>query len=199
MHGLGADGHDFEPIVPELRLALPIRFVFPHAPLRPVTINGGMQMRAWYDVDPSNPVAADTGIQESTEQLQELIDRELDQGLNPNQIALAGFSQGGVIALHLGMRVNHAFAGILALSTYLHGQESNAKEVTFASVDTPIFMAHGSEDVMIPLSRAVMSRNVLTDLNYEVEWHQYQMGHQVCFDEVQHISHFLNQIFSQTP
>ncbi len=195
LHGLGADGHDFEPIVPELELELAVRFVLPHAPVRPVTLNGGMQMRAWYDIKPGDVQWGSGEIQESASLIQELVDHENSSGIPSSQIALAGFSQGGVVALQLALRTEQPFAGVVALSTYLHNQEYVGKEVSFASVNTPIFMAHGTMDPMIPLSRAVSSRSALEALNYQVEWRQYDMAHQVCYDEVTDISRFLNRIF----
>ena len=195
LHGLGADGHDFEPIVPELRLDQAVRFVFPHAPIRSVTINGGMEMRAWYDVTPSDPASATTGICDSAELVQEVIKRELESGFAPSNIVLAGFSQGGVVALHMGLRADPCFAGVVALSTYLHDHANAINHVSLASVDTPIFMAHGTMDPMIPIASAVTSRDVLTTSNYAVEWHQYEMAHQVCYEELVDISKFLGRVF----
>lgn len=196
LHGLGADGHDFEPVVPMLNLRVPLRFVFPHAPRRPVTINGGAEMRAWYDIDPRVPAAGTEGIRQSSAQVQALVDEEVARGAPPERIVLAGFSQGGVIALHMATRAMEPFAGVMALSTYVHDPEGLAAEVTFASVDTPVFMAHGQMDPMIPIARAVTSREALTALNYRVEWHQYGMGHQVCAEELAHIGQWLDAIFA---
>ena len=195
LHGLGADAHDFEPIVPLLKLDKPIRFVFPNAPVRPVTINGGMQMRAWYDIDPRAPLAGDGEIRESADQIAALIEREVARGIPRHRIILAGFSQGGVIALHLGLRHPERLAGIMALSTYLHDHEHLTDEISFASIDVPIFMAHGLADPMIPITRAVTSREVLLRLNYQVEWHEYAMGHQVSPQEIQDIGRWLNRIY----
>ena len=195
LHGLGADGHDFEPIVPMLRLAQPLRFVFPNAPIRPVTINAGMEMRAWYDIDPGAPLAGEADIRESAAAIEALVETEVAAGVPRDRITLAGFSQGGVIALHVGLRATERFAGIMALSTYVHDHERLAEEVSFASIDTPIFMAHGLADPMIPIARAVTSREALTALNYQVEWHEYGMGHQVCPEEIEHIAGWLNQIY----
>ena len=196
LHGLGADGHDFEPIVPMLELARPLRFVFPNAPVRPVTINAGMEMRAWYDIDPGAPLSGEQDIRDSALALEAVVAEEISRGVTPQQITLAGFSQGGVIALQTGLRADNRFAGIMALSTYVHDHENLASEVSFASIDTPIFMAHGLADPMIPIARAVTSRETLQNLNYRVEWHETGMGHQVCPEEIADISRWLNQIYT---
>jgi phospholipase/carboxylesterase len=194
LHGLGADGHDFEAIVPELDLGDgAVRFVFPHAPVRPVTINGGMEMRAWYDIDPRAPLAGDDDIRKSAAAVAELIAEQVVRGLPPARIVLAGFSQGGVIALHLGLRFGQPLAGIMALSTYLHDGEHLTDELTLDNAETPIFMAHGISDPMIPITRAITSREVLTKLNYRVEWHEYAMAHAVCLQEVRDISEWLRR------
>lgn len=194
LHGLGADAHDFEPLVPLLALRAPLRFVFPNAPVRPVTINGGMEMRAWYDIDPRAPLAGDDDIRASAAAVQRLLAREAERGVPPRRVVLAGFSQGGVIALHLGLRFPERLAGIMALSTYVHDHEHLADEVSFASVDVPVFMAHGRADPMIPIHRAVTSRDTLQALNYTVEWHEYPMGHQVCAEEIDDIAHWLDAV-----
>ena len=195
LHGLGADAHDFEPIVPLLNLNQPLKFVFPNAPVRPVTINAGMEMRAWYDIDPGAPLAGEADIEESAAAIEALVEAEIGAGVPPEKIVLAGFSQGGVIALQVGLRAQKRFAGIMALSTYVHDHEHLAEKVSFASIDTPIFMAHGLADPMIPIARAVTSREALTALNYQVEWHEYGMGHQVCPGEIEHIAAWLNHLF----
>ena len=196
LHGLGADAHDFEGIVPMMNLHRPLRFVFPNAPVRPVTINAGMEMRAWYDIDPGAPLSGTEDIRVSAEAIAALVARENDRGIASSAITLAGFSQGGVIALQLGLRSNSRHAGIMALSTYVHDSEHLADEVSFASIDTPIFMAHGLADPMIPIARAVTSRETLTSLNYQVEWHEYPMGHQVCPEEIADMSAWLNRIYA---
>ena len=196
LHGLGADGHDFEPIVPMLALSAAVRFVFPHAPERAVAINGGMQMRAWYDIDPRAPLAGTEDIQASAAQVEELVQAEEARGMARSRIVLAGFSQGGVIALHLGLRSSERFAGIMALSTYVHDHEHIGEEVSFASIDVPILMAHGQMDPMIPIARAITSRESLTNLGYNVDWRVYGMGHQVCPEEIADISAWLDARFS---
>ena len=196
LHGLGADGHDFEPIVPELNLDVPIRFVFPHAPKRPVTINGGLEMRAWYDIAPGSPLSGTDEIRMSAAAVQDLVDAENNKGIPTDRIVLAGFSQGGVVALHLGLRAEYRFAGLMALSTYVHDHENVGTEVSFVSIDTPIFMAHGIADPMIPITRAVTSRDALTALNYQVDWREYGMGHHVCPEELVDIKGFLERVLS---
>lgn len=196
MHGLGADATDFEPLVPMLDLDIPLRFVFPNAPERAVTVNGGMVMRAWYDIDPSSPLAGDDDIRESAAQIVALIQREIDQGCPADRIVLAGFSQGGVIALHQGLRHLDELAGIMALSTYIHDHEHLLDEISFANASIPIFMAHGMSDAMIPIARAVTSRQALEQLNYKVQWQQYGMGHQVCPEEIADIAGWLNQVYA---
>ncbi len=195
LHGLGADAHDFEPIVPMLTLSSRLRFVFPNAPVRPVTINAGMEMRAWYDIDPGAPLSGTKDIKASAAALEALVQREVERGVPTGRVTLAGFSQGGVIAFEHGLRSEAPLAGIMALSTYVHDHENLATEVSFTSIDTPIFMAHGSADPMIPIARAVTARQALEALNYRVEWHDYGMGHQVCPEEIRDIETWLNAIY----
>ncbi len=195
LHGLGADAHDFEPIVPQLTLNQPLRFVFPNAPVRPVTINAGMEMRAWYDIDPGAPLSGEAEIRESAAAVPKLREQENTRGIPTAAITLAGFSQGGVIALQLGLRSDERLAGIMALSTYVHDHEHLNEEVSFASIDVPIFMAHGRADPMIPIARAVTSREAMAALNYQIQWHEYAMGHQVCPEEIADIAAWLNSIY----
>ena len=195
LHGLGADGHDFEPIVPELHLgaAGPVRFVFPHAPVRPVTINGGMPMRAWYDIigiDRESP-QDEPGIRASAQKVEIMIRREIGRGIPANRIILAGFSQGGAIALHLGLRFGESLAGIMALSTYLPLHESLGDEHSEANAATPLFMAHGILDPVVPLYLGESSANRLVQGGWPVTWRTYTMPHAVCPDEIRDISGFL--------
>lgn len=196
LHGLGADGHDFVPVIEELNIPEGLRFVFPHAAVRPVTINGGAEMRAWYDIDMSAPLAGTEDIRESAARLDSLVQTQLDLGITANNIVVAGFSQGGVIALQHGLRSSRKLGGIMALSTYVHDPEHLLDEITLDSLEAPIFMAHGIGDPMIPITRAITSREALLGLNYQVEWHEYQMGHQVCIEELHDISGWLTQRFS---
>lgn len=198
LHGLGADGYDFEPIVPELELpAKPaVRFVFPHAPMMPVTINGGTVMRAWYDIYDLDGVRRpdELGIRASQKRLESRIARENERGIPTRAIVLAGFSQGGAIALQTGLRYHERLAGIMALSTYLPLAHSLASERHGANRDVPTFMAHGVDDPLIPLSGAERARNTLTDLGYHVEWHTYRMPHAVCREEVADVAAWLRRV-----
>lgn len=196
LHGLGADGRDFEPIVPELGLDFPVRFVFPHAPVRPVTINGGIAMRAWYDIlgFDRRTREDDAGIRASAIAVTELIDREVERGLPAERIVLAGFSQGGAIALHTALREARALGGVLALSTYLPLAGSLAAERNAANVDVPIFMAHGTADNVLPLALGESARRALEALGYAVEWHAYPMPHSVCIEEVSAIGAWLGAL-----
>ncbi len=196
LHGLGADAHDFEPIVPLLNLGQPVRFVFPNAPVRPVTINAGMEMRAWYDIDPGAPVSGKSDIDESVRLVAEIVDMEIAGGTPASRIVIAGFSQGGVIALELGLCGDRRMAGILALSTYVHDHERLAERVGLAGIDVPIFMGHGVGDPMIPITRAITARETLTGLNYGVEWREYAMGHEVCPEEIADIGNWLNRVYA---
>ena len=194
LHGLGADGHDFEPIVPELRLPpdLKLRFVFPHAPVRPVTINQGMRMRAWYDIFQFGSGPEDEpGVRSSQALVQELIAKEKKRGVQAQRIVLAGFSQGGAIALQTALRHPERLAGVLALSTYLPLSAMLEQEMSATNRDAPIFMAHGQHDEIVPIGRAERSRKVLETLGYAVEWHAYPMPHSVCPEEVRDIAGFL--------
>jgi phospholipase/carboxylesterase len=192
LHGLGADGHDFEPIVPELRLPKPVRFVFPHAPVRPVTINQGMRMRAWYDIfEFGGGPEDDAGVRASQKLLEELIRQ---QPVPAERIVLAGFSQGGAIALQTALRYPERLAGVMALSTYLPLNAALAAERSTANQELPIFMAHGHYDDIIPLRRAAQSKAVLEKLGYKVEWKAYPMAHSVCPEEIGDIARFLLRI-----
>jgi phospholipase/carboxylesterase len=204
LHGLGADGHDFEPIVPELRLpdSLALRFVFPHAPMRPVTINGGMAMRAWYDIfslDRDGPVDED-GIRQSGAILDGLIRREQERGIDARRIVVAGFSQGGAIAMHSALRFPERLAGLMALSTYLPLRSHFAAEVldndAARNKDLPIFMAHGSFDPVLPMQMGRSSADLLIESDFNVEWHDYPMAHAVCAEEIEAIRQWLVRLFS---
>jgi len=188
LHGLGADGHDFAPIVPELVSPTwpALRFVFPHAPVRPVTVNGGMPMRAWYDITGMDLVSRqdESGMRASIASVDKLIAQENERGVPTHRILLAGFSQGGAIALAGGLRHAEPLAGVIALSTYLPMHDSFATERHPANTATPIFWGHGSADPIVPLTRGVTSRDLLRSLGYQVDWHTYPMPHSVCGEEV---------------
>ncbi len=192
LHGLGADGHDFEPIVPELRLKQAVRFVFPHAPVQAVTINQGMRMRAWYDIFQfGGGREDDKGVRASQALIVKLIE---EQPVPPEKIVLAGFSQGGAIALQTALRYPKPLAGVMALSTYLPLAATLAAERNTANAQVPIFMAHGSYDDIIPIQRSRDSKNFLEKLGHRIEWHEYPMPHSVCGEEVRDISAFLARL-----
>ncbi|NVK57020.1 MAG: alpha/beta fold hydrolase [Alteromonadaceae bacterium] len=197
LHGLGDSGHGFAPIVPELKLpdALGIRFVFPHAPERAVTINGGMRMRAWYDIKSMDfdKRADSAGVRESAELVTQLIDKEIASGVPANKIVLAGFSQGGVIALHLGPRLNYTLAGIMGLSTYMAEPSLLAEEAAPANANTPIFMAHGEQDNVVPITMGKAACQTLQAQGYSVSWQSYPIQHNVCMDELNAISLWLQE------
>jgi phospholipase/carboxylesterase len=202
LHGLGADGHDFEPLVPELGLSgdAGIRFVFPHAPMRPVTINGGMRMRAWYDIrtfDREGP-QDEAGIRESAQLLERLIERERQRGSDYSRIVVAGFSQGGAIALHTALRFRKRLAGLIALSTWLPLAQAFREEVAAApgavSRDLPIFMAHGSYDPVLPPELGKISKEALEHAGFTVEWHEYPMAHAVCPEEIGALRQWLQKV-----
>ncbi len=202
LHGLGADGNDFAPIVPELlRPGWPgLRFVFPHAPVRAVTINGGVRMRAWYDIlafgnDFTRQEDA-AGVRMSMAQVEELIAREAERGVPPSRVILAGFSQGGAIALAAGLRCASPLAGIVALSTYLPMADISLAEATASGRATQVFMAHGSFDPVVPQLLGERSRDALLGAGMAVEWHSYPIQHQVCAEEIDALAGWLGQRFA---
>jgi len=201
LHGLGADGHDFEPLIPQLGIVeeLGVRVVLPHAPQRPVTINNGMVMRAWYDIRTGDfrNGEDDPGIRDSERLLQGLIAREQDSGIPAARIVLAGFSQGGAIALHTGLRYPQRLGGLLVLSAYLPLAATVAAERSIANVDVPVLQAHGTQDPVVPFPWAERSRDYLRELGYAVEWREYPMPHAVCPDEVAEIRDWLIRVFGE--
>ena len=201
LHGLGADGHDFEPVVPMLGLSNTpaIRFVFPHAPLRAVTINGGMTMRAWYDIVPNAQGFGENAqdVREAEGILRGLIERERGRDIAAENIIVAGFSQGGAIALQAALRYPARLGGLLALSTYLPLATTLAEERNPSNNDIPIFMAHGEFDPLISLSRAQHSRMLLEQLGYVVHWRTYPMPHSVCAQELLDIGHWINRVLQR--
>ncbi len=198
MHGLGADGHDFEPIVPALGfgMAPAVRFVFPHAPMRPVTVNNGWVMRAWYDVrdDGGERREDEPDVRESQQAIEALIAREKARGVAAGNIVLAGFSQGGAMALHAGLRHAERLAGILALSCFLPLASTLEGEASAVNRAVPIFMAHGVYDQLIPLARARRACHVLSGLGWNVEWREYPMAHAVCDEEIADIAAWLHRV-----
>jgi phospholipase/carboxylesterase len=200
LHGLGADGYDFEPIVPELDLpaAPAVRFVFPHAPMRPITINGGAVMRGWYDVLTLDGGRRedDAGVRASQASVEELIAREAARGVPAARLVLAGFSQGGAIALQTGLRHSERLAGIMALSTYLPLASTLASEASAANRDVPILMAHGRDDSLIPIERATIAREALRAAGYAIEWHDYAMEHSVSREQIEDIAAWLRRVLT---
>jgi phospholipase/carboxylesterase len=197
LHGLGADGNDFVPVVPELKLppTIAVRFVFPHAPVRKVTINNGAAMRAWYDISSKdlNNRADIAGVRQSQADVEALIAREESRGIAASRIVLAGFSQGGVIALHTALRHAERLAGVIALSTYLVLPDKLPEEAAAANRDLPIFMGHGTADQVVRFEWGDASHRALVANGYRVEWHAYRMEHSVCMEEVQAIGAWLGK------
>lgn len=199
LHGLGADGHDFEDIARELHLDANahIRFIFPNAPVQAITVNHGMAMRAWYDLVSTHlENRADiNGIYLSASLVKQLIEREKQAGIAAEHILLAGFSQGGVIALHLGLRYPEKLAGIVALSTYLPTLKQLNTEASSVAKQLPIFMAHGILDSIVEIEEGKSVYDSLHQQGYNIQWHDYVMEHSVCIEEIEHLTHFLNHIF----
>jgi len=201
MHGLGADGNDFVPIANELDLASvgPVRFVFPNAPVIPVTINGGYQMPAWYDIAVADLVAREdeAGLRRSQATIEALIANEKARGIAAERIVVAGFSQGCAMALMTGLRHGERLAGIVGLSGYLPIAATTAAERHAANHDTPVFLAHGRQDPVVPIARAQQSRDALAALRYTVEWHEYAMAHSVCIEEIGDLNAFLLRVLAR--
>lgn len=205
LHGLGADGNDFAPIVPELvRPGWPaLRFVFPHAPQRAVTINGGVRMRAWYDIRSTDFTsgnlanrADEQGVWESIAQVESLIAREASRGIPPSRLLLAGFSQGGAIALGAGLRREAPLAGVIGLSTYLPMHDRAAQVVTAKARTQPLFMAHGTQDPVVPCAAGEHSATLLRGLGFSVDWHRYPMPHSVCAEEIRDLGDWMSRRFA---
>ena len=198
LHGLGASGHDFEPVVPQLGLAddMAVRFIFPHAPNRPVTINGGMVMPAWYDIlEMSLERKVDvTQIEESAQQIQDLITREVERGVLPEHIVIAGFSQGGAVAYHVALGYPERLAGLMALSTYFATNDS----VRYSTVNTdmPILIEHGTHDPVVPVILGEQAKQLLSEKGYNVAYHTYPMAHQVCMPQIQNIGKWLKNVLA---
>lgn len=202
LHGLGADGNDFVPIAQELELAAvgPVRFVFPHAPVIPVTINNGYRMRAWYDILGTDLVRREdeSGLRRSLVQVEDLLENEKSRGVPADRIVLAGFSQGCAMALLTGLRHQQRLAGIAGLSGYLPLAAATAAERSDANVLAPIFMGHGQQDTIIDIARAQASREALAELGYDVEWHDYPMAHSVCMEEIADLNAWLLKVLRTT-
>lgn len=200
LHGLGADGYDFVPVVKELEAhgAPTARYVFPHAPTMPVTINGGYVMRAWYDILGTDLVRREDeqGIRASQRMVEALIEREVARGTPRARIVLAGFSQGGAITLHTGLRQAEPLAGLIAMSCYLPLAGAFSPEAAEGSKAVPVFLAHGTQDPVVPLARGAASRDALKAAGYDVEWHDYPMPHSVCAEEIRDIAAFMQRVLA---
>lgn len=198
LHGLGASGRDFEPVVPQLGLAadMAVRFIFPHAPKRPVTVNGGMVMPAWYDIlEMSLERKVDvTQIETSSQQIRDLIAREIERGVKPEHIVIAGFSQGGAVAYHVALSHPERLAGLMTLSTYLATNDNI--EYSAANRDLPILIEHGTHDPVVPVMLGEQAQQLLTSKGYNVEYHTYPMAHQVCMPQIQNIGKWLNKVLA---
>ena len=198
LHGLGADGNDFVPIVEQLQLPshYAIRFIFPHAPMRPITINQGYQMPGWYDISSLSIVEGEdeAGIKESSAILKQLCQEQEEKGIESERIVVAGFSQGGAVALHCGCRYPKPLAGIMALSTYLPLAETLNDEISESMAETPVFMAHGRQDDVVSYEYGKSSMEQLQNNDIDVNWHEYDMGHAVCMEEINHIRQWLTEI-----
>jgi len=201
LHGLGADGHDFEPAVPALSPpGEALRFVLPHAPVRAVTLNGGYRMRAWYDIIAIDRRAAqdEAGIRQSAADIAALVQRENERGISSDRIVLAGFSQGGAMALFTGLRLPQRLAGIIGLSCYLPLAAALAEEASAANRATPLFLAHGWYDAVVDPALGEWTRQQLTSAGYPVDWHSYPMEHSLCAEEAEHIAAFLRRVLPRT-
>lgn len=197
LHGLGADGYDFAPIVPQLNILYPVRFIFPHASVMPVTLNGGMPCRSWFDIRSLSRFEDEdiVGMNQTESYMHSLIQTQLDQGIPSERIILAGFSQGGAMALYTGLRYNQPLGGIIGLSTLLAGSVELETFRSSANQATPIFLAHGTYDNVLPFAFAMHSQQWLRERQYQVEWHEYAMAHQVQSEEIYDLSTFLNVLF----
>lgn len=195
MHGLGADGEDFVPVAEQMQLPVAVRYIFPHAPTQPVTVNGGYEMRAWYDIIAMDIGAQqdEAGIRESQIEIEKLIAQERQRGIAPENIYLAGFSQGGAIALHTGLRHREKLGGIIALSTYLPLSKTLPQEASAACRGIPVFMAHGNEDTIVPCALGLSSAQKLADWGCPLSWHEYGMQHSVCMEEIGDLQNWLAQ------
>lgn len=200
LHGLGADGYDFEPVIPLLSLPRDerVRFILPHARVQPVTLNGGMACRSWFDIFTLKEIGNEdiAGMNETDAYIRQLIQQQMDLGIDSKKIFLVGFSQGGAMALYTGLRYEQPLGGILGLSTLLGGSIELANQRNFANRQTPIFLAHGFADMVIPITLALQSKDQLESWGYNVTWKEYRMGHEVCPEELTDLSQFLNAIIA---
>lgn len=191
LHGLGADATDLKPMIEMMEFDIPIEFILPNAPIRNISINSGAKMRGWYNVEGMNTAAPSKEILESIDKVSDIIEAQISSGIKSNQIALAGFSQGGTIAIEVALRFPKRLAAIIGLSTYIDDHEHLAQRIELANIDTPILLAHGVYDPMIHISKAITARETLSQLGYQVDWLEYPIGHQICEDEVETVNNWI--------
>lgn len=191
LHGLGADATDLKPMIEMMEFDIPIEFILPNAPIRNISINSGAKMRGWYNVEGMNAAAPSREILESIDKVSDIIEAQISSGIKSNQIALAGFSQGGTIAIEAALRFPKRLAAIIGLSTYIDDHEHLAQRIELANIDTPILLAHGVYDPMIHISRAITARETLSQLGYQVDWLEYPIGHQICEDEIETVNNWI--------
>ena len=191
LHGLGADATDLKPMIEMMEFDIPIEFILPNAPIRNISINSGAKMRGWYNVEGMNTAAPSREILESIDKVSDIIEAQISSGIKSNQIALAGFSQGGTIAIEVALRFPKRLAAIIGLSTYIDDHEHLAQRIELANIDTPILLAHGVYDPMIHISKAITARETLSQLGYQVDWLEYPIGHQICEDEVETVNNWI--------
>ena len=191
LHGLGADATDLKPMIEMMEFDIPIEFILPNAPIRNISINSGAKMRGWYNVEGMNTAAPSREILESIDKVSDIIEAQISSGIKSNQIALAGFSQGGTIAIEVALRFPKRLAAIIGLSTYIDDHEHLAQRIELANIDTPILLAHGVYDPMIHISKAITARETLSQLGYQVDWLEYPIGHQICEDEIETVNNWI--------
>ena len=191
LHGLGADATDLKPMIEMMEFDIPIEFILPNAPIRNISINSGAKMRGWYNVEGMNTAAPSREILESIDKVSDIIEAQISSGIKSNQIALAGFSQGGTIAIEAALRFPKRLAAIIGLSTYIDDHEHLAQRIELANIDTPILLAHGVYDPMIHISKAITARETLSQLGYQVDWLEYPIGHQICEDEIETVNNWI--------
>lgn len=197
LHGLGADAADLKPMIEMMEFDIPIDFILPNAPVRNISINNGLKMRGWYNLEGINKSAPSDEMLESIEKVSDIIEAQISSGIESNQIAIAGFSQGGAVAIEAALRFPKRLAAIIGLSTYIDDHEHLAQRIELANIHTPIFLAHGVYDPMIHISKAITARETLSQLGYRVDWQEYPIGHQICEDEVKAVNSWVADKLAQ--